>query len=100
MRRIGNRARILALSVSVVLSGTARFAAAQEPAPPGSEPAPPGGNEPSSPGNEPGPPGNEPAAPGSEPAAPGATGGGEAGKLGSISWQDIVTVPRRPILKY
>ncbi len=97
MRRIGNRARILALSVSVVLSGAARFAVAQEPAPPGSEPAPPG-SEPGPPGNEPGPPGNEPAAPGSE-ATP-ASGGGEAGKLGSISWQDIVTVPRRPILKY
>lgn len=94
MRRIGNRAGILALCASVVLCGTVRSAAAQEPTPPGSEPAPPG-NEPAPPGNEPAPPGAEPTAPGEAPP-PTATGG----KLGSLSWQDILVVPRRPILKY
>jgi outer membrane beta-barrel protein len=84
--------------LSIGLCGASGFAGAQEPTPPGSEPSPPG-SEPSPPGNEPAPPGNEPTAPGAE-AAPGAETGGEKGKLGSISWQDIVTVPRRPILKY
>jgi len=71
------------------------LAGAQEPSPPGSEPAPPG-SEPSA------PPGTEPTAPGGEAAAPGETAPAAetGGQLGSISWRDIVTVPRRPILKY
>ena len=94
MRRIGNRARIVALFASVALTSAWQIASAQEPTPPGSEPAPPG-SEPAPPGNEPAPPGAEPTAPGEAPAAE--TGNGQ---LGSISWRDIVTVPRRPILKY
>jgi outer membrane beta-barrel protein len=77
------------------MTGTAL---AQEPTPPGSEPAPPPAAEPSAPGTEPTAPGAEPTAPGQEGAAAPETG--EKGKLGSISWRDIVTVPRRPILKY
>jgi len=96
MRRMGNRALILALCTAAGLSCFSQVAGAQEPTPPGSEPSPPGG-EPSPPGAEPSPPGaNEPAPPGE--AAPAAAT--EAGQLGSISWRDIVTVPRRPILKY
>jgi len=102
MKRIGSRARIIALCASVVLCKVSvKTATAQEPSPPGSEPAPPG-SEPSPPGEEPTPPSAEPSPPG-EAAPPGQTAspsGGEKGKLGSISWQDIVTVPRRPILKY
>ncbi|HUS63003.1 MAG TPA: outer membrane beta-barrel domain-containing protein [Kofleriaceae bacterium] len=74
-------------------------ARAQDPTPPGSDPTPPpASNEPAPPGTEPSPPGNEPAPPGTE-GSPAAEAG-EKGKLGSISWRDIVTVPRRPILKY
>jgi len=102
MRRFGVRGSIAVLSASLLLSGWSRYAGAQEePKPPGSEPtapepAPPGGNEPTAPGTEPTAPGTEPSAPGAAPAP--ATSSGE--KLGSISWRDIVTVPRRPILKY
>jgi outer membrane beta-barrel protein len=100
MTRFGCRASIIGLCVSVALCGVAGPAAAQgggEPTPPAAEPTPPAG-EPTPPAGEPTPPGAEPTAPGA--AAPAAPSGGEAGKLGSISWQDIVVVPRRPILKY
>jgi len=60
----------------MTLGGFARLGHAQEPTPPGAEPTPPGQ------------------------ATPQAAEQGEKGKLGSISWRDIVTVPRRPILKY
>src|SRR2546429_2903941 len=79
-------------------------ARAQEPTPPGQEPAPPGGSEPAPPGgSEPAPPGGEPTPPtGNEPppgeAAPEKPQAGA--QLGSLSWKDILTVPRRPILKY
>jgi outer membrane beta-barrel protein len=104
MRRFDGRASLVALCAAAFLCGTFRPAHAQEPTPPGSEPSPPG-SEPTPPGgNEPTPPGNEPTPPGAEPTAPGAAAPaaeqGEKGKLGSISWRDIVTVPRRPILKY
>jgi outer membrane beta-barrel protein len=79
-------------------------AAAQEPTPPGQEPAAPAGNEPAPPaGNEPTPPsGNEPSAP-TEATPPGEAPPEKAqpgGQLGSLSWKDILVVPRRPILKY
>src|SRR6185312_4144671 len=97
MRRFDGRASLVALCAAAFLCGSVRTARAQEqtppasePSPPGSEPAPPGGNEPSPPGSEPTPPGH---------AAPQTAEQGEKGKLGSISWRDIVTVPRRPILK-
>src|SRR6476659_9329142 len=98
MRRFDGRASLVALCAAAFLCGSVRSARAQEPTPPASEPAPPGG-EPAP------PPGDEPTAPGSEPTPPGQTPAttaeqGEKGKLGSISWRDIVTVPRRPILKY
>jgi outer membrane beta-barrel protein len=103
MKRFGCRASVALLTASLVLGGMARRAAAQnEPSPPGSEPAPPG-SEPPPPGNEPAPPGNEPAPPGNEPTPPGqATPSptGTPGQLGTLSWRDILTVPRRPILKY
>jgi outer membrane beta-barrel protein len=80
---------------------TAVAHAQQEPTPPGQEPA---GNEPTAPpGSEPAPPGGEPTAPGAEPTAPGEAPPekpAEKGQLGSLSWKDILTVPRRPILKY
>jgi outer membrane beta-barrel protein len=104
MRRFDSRASGIALCAALLwCMGTA---AAQEPTPPGSEPAPPGGSEAAPPGGEPSPPGGEPTPPGGEPTPPGATPAaaaaeqGEKGKLGSISWRDIVVVPRRPILKY
>jgi outer membrane beta-barrel protein len=69
----------------------------QEPTPPGSEPTPPGA-EPTPPGAEPTPPGAEPTPPGAEGAKPAAAEGKKS--LGALSWSDILTVPRRPILKY
>jgi outer membrane beta-barrel protein len=104
MRRFDCRASVFALCAMMTLGGFARLGHAQEPTPPGSEPTPPA-SEPAPPGNEPAPPGSEPSPPGAEPTAPGtapqpgALPGGN-GKLGSISWRDIVTVPRRRILKY
>jgi outer membrane beta-barrel protein len=97
MRRIGkwaSKSWLIALCATVALANVERNAGAQEPSPPGSEPAPPG--------SEPPPPGTaEPAAPGTaEAAPPGEAPAAEGGQLGSISWRDIVTVPRRPILKY
>jgi outer membrane beta-barrel protein len=109
MRRFDGRASVVALCAAVALCGSVRTARAQnEPTPPAdSEPTPPG-SEAAPPGSEPTPPGSEPTLPGSEPTPPGAAPGnqpaaaeqGEKGKLGSISWRDIVVVPRRPILKY
>lgn len=104
MRRFDGRASLVALCVAASLCGYVRTARAQEPTPPASEPSPPG-SEPSPPGGEPSPPGGEPTPPGAEPTPPGqatpqTAEQGEKGKLGSISWRDIVTVPRRPILKY
>lgn len=116
MRRYGCRWSMVAFVVAATVCGWARPAPAQpapkpaarqptppEPTPPGSEPTPPGA-EPAPPGAEPTPPGAEPTPPGTEPAPPGqpraAAAPAGSGKLGSISWQDIVTVPRRPILKY
>jgi outer membrane beta-barrel protein len=101
MRRSGLRTSALVLCASLVLSANAGRAVSQEPTPPGGEPAPPGG-EPAPPGGEPAPPGGEPAPPGGEATPPGgeAEKPAEKGQLGSISWKDIVTVPRRPILKY
>src|SRR5437764_1156310 len=102
MRRFDGRASLVALCAAAFLCGTVRTARAQEPTPPAGEPSPPPGSEPSPPpGNEPSPPGAEPTAPGTEPTPPGQTAAttaeqGEKGKLGSISWRDIVTVPRRP----
>jgi outer membrane beta-barrel protein len=101
MRRFGFRESIAVLSASLLLFGWLGQAGAQEePKPPGSEePAAPPGSEPSAPGSEPAAPGTEPTAPGGEAPPPGVVPStGE--KLGSISWRDIVTVPRRPILKY
>lgn len=114
MRRFDGRASVVALCAAFVLCGSLRTARAQEPTPPaGSEPTPPGseptppGAEPTPPGSEPTPPGAEPTPPGAEPTPPGtapaaapAAEQGEKGKLGSISWRDIVVVPRRRILKY
>jgi outer membrane beta-barrel protein len=104
MRRFDGRASLVALCAAAFLCGSVRTARAQEPPPPAGEPAPPGGEPAPPPGNEPSPPGAEPTAPGTEPTAPGtapaAAEQGEKGKLGSISWRDIVTVPRRTILKY
>src|SRR6266545_1153355 len=106
MRRFDSRASGIALCAALLwCMGTA---AAQEPSPPGSEPTPPGGSQAAPPGSEPAPPGGEPTPPGGEPTPPGAATApppaaveqGEKGKLGSISWRDIVVVPRRPILKY
>ncbi|MDB4971436.1 MAG: hypothetical protein JWN44_7125 [Myxococcales bacterium] len=102
MRRFEGRASVVALCVALAVCGSVRTARAQEPAPPGSDPSPPG-SEATPPASEPSPPGAEPSLPGgAEPAPPGATTveQGEKGKLGSISWRDIVTVPRRKILKY
>ncbi len=103
MRRFDCRVSVFALCAAVALCGMDRTGNAQEPTPPGgNEPSPPG-SEPAPPGSEPSPPGSEPSLPGSEPNPPGgapAAEQGEAGKLGSISWRDIVTVPRRTILKY
>ncbi len=103
MRRFDGRASVVALCAAAFLCGSFRAAHAQEPTPPASEPSPPG-SEPSPPGSEPTPPGSEPTPPGSE-ATPGQGGAqtaeqGEKGKLGSISWRDIVVVPRQSILKY
>jgi outer membrane beta-barrel protein len=95
MSRIGCRARVFALIASFSLSAVAARAWADDPQPPGSEPTPPG-SEPTPPSGEPTPPGGEPTPPGQEKAA---TEKG-TGELGSISWRDIVVVPRRPILKY
>jgi outer membrane beta-barrel protein len=105
MRRFDGRASLVALCAAAFLCGYVRTARAQEATPPASEPAPPGSEPSPPPGNEPSPPGAEPTAPGSEPTPPGQAGAttaeqGEKGKLGSISWRDIVTVPRRPNLKY
>jgi outer membrane beta-barrel protein len=86
---------MIALCASVALTSVWQVAYAQEPTPPGSEPTPPGG-EPSPPGAEPTPPGGEATPPGAAAPAEAAAGG----PVGSISWRDIVTVPRRPILKY
>jgi outer membrane beta-barrel protein len=79
---------VLGLSLALCASGTA-------PTPPAGEPTPPGG-EPTPPAAEPAPPGGEPAPPGAAPTEAAPT----PRQLGAISWQDIVTVPRRPILKY
>jgi hypothetical protein len=105
MRRFDGRASLVALCAAAFLCGYVHTARAQEPTPPASEPSPPGGEPSAPPGNEPSPPGAEPTPPGAEPtppgqAAPATAEQGEKGKLGSISWRDIVTVPRRPILKY
>src|SRR5689334_2734310 len=105
MRRFDGRASLVALCAAAFLCGYVRTAHAQEPTPPASEPAPPGSEPSPPPGNEPSPPGGEPTPPGAEPTPPGQAAAptaetGEKGKLGSISWRDIVTVPRRPILKY
>jgi outer membrane beta-barrel protein len=103
MRRFEGRASVVALCATLAVCGTLRTARAQEPTPPASEPTPPGG-EATPPASEPTPPGSEPSLPGTEPTPPGSTATtveqGEKGKLGSISWRDIVTVPRRKILKY
>src|SRR5689334_4230065 len=99
MRRFDCRTSVAALCAVLALCGMGRTVHAQEP-------TPPGGSEPSPPGSEPTPPptGGEPTPPGAgEPTPPGeekAEKPAEKGKLGSISWRDIVTVPRRPILKY
>lgn len=105
MRRFDCRASVFVLCAAVAISGYGRATYAQE------EPTPPGGSEPSPPGAEASPPGAEPTPPG-EPSPPGeATPPGEGGqaadqqsadkaKLGAISWQDIVVVPRRRILKF
>jgi outer membrane beta-barrel protein len=98
MRRFDGRASVVALCAAFALCGSLRTARAQEPTPPAGEPTPPEGKEPAP------PPGGEPTAPG-EPTPPGAEPtpaptAGEKGKLGSISWRDIITVPRRRILKY
>src|SRR5260370_29280092 len=106
MRRCDGRGRVVAFCAALALWGSPRVARAQEPTPrsgseptpPGSEPTPPPGSEPTPPGGEPTPPGTEPTPPGQQPSA--AAEQGEKGKLGSISWRDIVTVPRRPILKF
>jgi outer membrane beta-barrel protein len=106
MRRSGLRTGALVLCASLVVTSVAGRAYAQEPTPPGGEPTPPAGGEPAPPpGGEPAPPGgSEPAAPGSEPTSPGEPAKPpptpERGQLGSLSWKDILTVPRRPILKY
>jgi outer membrane beta-barrel protein len=106
MRRFDGWASVFALCAALAASGICRSAHAQEPTPPASEPTPPGSEPTPPPGGEPTPPGGpEPTPPGAEPtppgaAAPAAAEQGEKGKLGSISWRDIVTVPRRPILKY
>jgi outer membrane beta-barrel protein len=106
MRRSGLRTRTLVLCASLV--AMAGSAAAEEPTPPGQEPTPPAGSEPTPPaGSEPTPPaGSEPTPPSAtEPTIP----GGEpapvekppsGAPLGALSWKDILTVPRRPILKY
>ena len=103
MRRSDCRASAVALC-AVLAVCSMRVASAQEPTPPGAEePTPPaGGSEATPPGGEPTPPGAEPTPPGAEgsTAAPEAPSAGEKGKLGSISWRDIVVVPRRRILKY
>ena len=103
MRRFEGRASVVALCAALAMCGSARMARAQEPTPPASEPTPPG-SEPTPPASEPTPPGAEPTLPGTEPTPPGtapaAAEQGEKGKLGSISWRDIITVPRRKILKY
>src|SRR5438045_1021816 len=78
----------LAATTLTVMPGSLR---AQEPTPPGSEPTPPGSTP------EPTPPGAE-AKPGSQGSQAGPLERGD--KLGALSWRDIVTVPRRPILKY
>jgi outer membrane beta-barrel protein len=97
MRRIGNRARIVALIAAAGLCCVGQAAHAQEPQPPGQEPAPPGGEP--TPGGEPSP-GGEATPPGAEATPPGEQAPAAGAQLGSISWRDIVTVPRRPILKY
>jgi outer membrane beta-barrel protein len=77
--------------------------AQNEPTPPGSEPTPPPGSEPAPPASEPAPPGTEPAPPGTTTTTPAPvtpTEKADADRLGSLSWRDIVVVPRRPILKY
>lgn len=109
MRRFDGRASAVALCAALAFCGWHRTARAQEeptppaesePTPPAAEPTPPGA-EPTPPGTEPTPPGAEPTPPGAAPAGqPPAAEQGEKGKLGSISWRDIVVVPRRPILKY
>ncbi len=104
MRRFDCRASVIALCAATILGGLVRAGHAQEPTPPGSEPTPPAGSEPSPPSAEPTAPGAEPSPPGAEPSTGSTTGGQQtalpSGKLGSISWRDIVTVPRRRILKY
>src|SRR5262245_59973044 len=98
MTLLGSRARRIALSVLLgagLWAAPSQAVAEEEPTPPpGSEPSPPPSSEPSPPGAEPSPPGTEPSPPGTEPAP------AEKAKLGTISWRDIVVVPRRPILKY
>lgn len=86
MRRIGSAASIIAL-FSVVLYGAESLA--QEP-----DPTPPGEEEATLPGEDATPPGEDATPPGAEPSPP------PTGPVGSISWKDIVVVPRRPILKY
>jgi outer membrane beta-barrel protein len=99
MRRIGNRGSIIAVATLVLFGAVA---SAQEPTPPGAEPSPPGA-EPAPPGAEPSPPsGAEPSPPGGEATPPGAAPApvSPTGPVGSLSWRDILVVPRRPILKY
>jgi len=106
MPRFRRWASTIALSFALLAPLAAR---AQDPTPPGSDPTPPGQDPtpPTPPGSDPTPPG-EPTPPGQNgsgntgtaaPAADKATGDTE-GRLGAISWRDIVVVPRRPILKY
>ena len=100
MRRIGFRTSVLVLGASLALCSADRPAGAQEPSPPGQEATPPAA-EPAPPGGEPTPPGkDEPTPPSGEATPPGQEAPAAERRLGAISWQDIVTVPRRPILKY
>lgn len=100
MQVFRGRTRFFLLCAMLATSGLAKSGWAQ-----GTEPTPPANNEPepTPPGQEPTPPGQEPTPPGQEPkqtqTAPQAEPD-KKGPLGSISWRDIVTVPRRPILKY
>jgi outer membrane beta-barrel protein len=92
MRRSDPRATLIALGAALALVGPTHSAWAGEPTPPGSEPAPPP--------SEPAPPGAEPAAEATPPGAEAAQPAAKGEKLGALSWRDILTVPRRPILKY
>ncbi len=111
--KIGKALLLSTLAVTLVGSPTTARAQQKEASPPAAGPTPPAPEptppEPSVPGSEPSLPGSEPTPPGSEPTPPGqkkpeAAPPGQApkvgGRLGSVSWRDIVTVPRRPILKF